>query len=193
MTKESSNSFIKIIGLIIAILAFSTAIFQWMTKEKPDTIPQINIENTPVFNNENSTQSEKQKKQADKIRELEEKAKKLENELKKRNADTKPQITNPSTQDSGVMNTSELKGEWLSPEYKYSFKINGSRGIATLSNSTNYKVGDYMLLIKSFDGEYYHGKQIYTDGKWHEVKLKLLNKDEMIMYGGVEWTMIRKG
>jgi len=83
MTKESSNSFIKIIGLIIAILAFSTAIFQWMTKEKPDTIPQINIENTPVFNNENSTQSEKQKKQADKIRELEEKAKKLENELKR--------------------------------------------------------------------------------------------------------------
>jgi hypothetical protein len=49
-----------------------------------------------------------------------------------------------------------------------------------------------MLLIKSFDGVYFYSKQIYRDCAWHDVKLKLRSRDEMIMEGGVEWMMIKK-
>ncbi len=82
-------------------------------------------------------------------------------------------------------------GEWHCPDYKYSFQIRGKEGVATLSNSPNYKVGENILRIDSFDGTNYHGQQIFTDGKWHKVTLQLLTNEIVMKGSGYNWKMVR--
>ncbi len=84
-----------------------------------------------------------------------------------------------------------FNGEWYSHDYKYSFRINGKEGVATLSNSPNYRVGDLMLRIDSFDGALYHGQQIFTDGKWHNVTMQLLPNEIVMKGSGYNWKMVR--
>jgi len=79
-----------------------------------------------------------------------------------------------------------LDGEWYSPKYKYGMRINGTTGI------TGAFLTDTLLVIKSFDGTYYHATQKYTNGTWRNVILKLNSRNELYMKGEVEWTMIRR-
>ena len=56
----------------------------------------------------------------------------------------------PSDQPSSVeipleSSTAKFSGEWYSSQYKYAFQIDRRIGIATLSNSPQYKAGDVVL------------------------------------------------
>lgn len=77
-----------------------------------------------------------------------------------------------------------LDGEWHSPKYKYSMRINGNIAI------TGFR--DTLLVIKSSNGVYYNGLQKYTNGTWRNVILKLNSRNELYMKGDVEWIMVRK-
>jgi hypothetical protein len=84
-------------------------------------------------------------------------------------------------------------GYWFSQEYMYAFKIYQGVGVATLSNSPNYKAGDVMLRINRIEGSTFKGTQIFTDGKWYAVEGKLSEVDTLRMVGdGFTWTMIRR-
>lgn len=97
-------------------------------------------------------------------------------------------LNNPAR--NAVLNV--FDGEWYSPEYKYALRINGNTGISTPYDFGNYIAGNIILVIKSFDGTFYHASQKYVDGSWRNVTLKLKNKNEIIIRGSVEWIMTRK-
>lgn len=83
-------------------------------------------------------------------------------------------------------------GVWHSTDYNYTFKIKDKTGVAVLSNSSNYHAGDLMLRIQNPEGDFYHGQQIYVDGAWHDVILKMIGDNKLWMKGGAEWIMTRQ-
>ena len=84
-------------------------------------------------------------------------------------------------------------GEWHSPTYNYSFLINGDNGVATLSNSQKYQVGDNMLKIGQVSGNSFSGFQIYTDGNWYPISGIIDSNGVMrLQGGGFSWDMIKK-
>lgn len=87
----------------------------------------------------------------------------------------------------------DFAGEWHSPDYRYAFRIEGVVGIATISNSPNYRAGEPMLRFQPTSATTFRGTQIFTDGQWYEVVGQLLDDGTMRMEGGgFVWDMVRR-
>jgi len=87
---------------------------------------------------------------------------------------------------------STFDGEWLSTEFTYAFRITNRVGVATLSNSTLYDIGDAIVVIASVDGTRFNGRHIFTDGTVREVVGSLTALDTLqLAGGGFVWTLSR--
>jgi hypothetical protein len=92
-----------------------------------------------------------------------------------------------------------LDGEWITyppNAWKYGFRISGDIGVATISNSPKYKVGDDILRITKTSPTTFHGHQICTDGNFYPVTGTLLQDGRLEMQISgcypTNWMMVRK-
>jgi hypothetical protein len=97
-------------------------------------------------------------------------------------------------QTSADLGESAFQGEWLSRELNYAMRVQGMRGIATITNSpTAYRVGDVILHIREMKGRTFRGEQIFTDGRFYAVDAMLLGRDSLRITGfNQTWVMIRR-
>lgn len=83
-------------------------------------------------------------------------------------------------------------GEWLSEQFGYAVRITDHVGVATLSNSTAYGIGDRMLVILSVDGNKFDASQRFADGSVQRVIGRLTDPFTITMVGaGLTWTLQR--
>ena len=89
---------------------------------------------------------------------------------------------------------SQLDGDWYSNEWKYGYTLTSGVGIATSTNSTNFKVGDKIIFLKQTSDKTFEGRQVYTDGKFYKITVQQQSPDTLFFKGekNVSWTMIRK-
>jgi surface antigen len=64
---------------------------------------------------------------------------------------------------------SGLDGAYYNTEFQFGFRIQGREGIATVSNSPRYSVGDVMLKLTETDPTEFVGEQLCVDGAFHPV------------------------
>lgn len=104
--------------------------------------------------------------------------------------DCKPELdlSNPAVQKL----VAALQGEWHSPQYVYSLRVENTEGFATLTNAPeHYQVGDAILCISSAQDDLLVGKQIFTDGNFYDITIEFIG-DELIMEGAdLTWQMVR--
>jgi len=88
-------------------------------------------------------------------------------------------------------------GEYYSVEFAFGFRITGENGIATVSNSPLYEVGQVMLRFIPTGPSSFRGEQLCTDGVFHSVTARLNAAGNLVMAiedcGAVQYTMIRDG
>jgi hypothetical protein len=76
-----------------------------------------------------------------------------------------PAVTASSTPtQSGVFD-----GTYFNEALRFGFRVAGNQGIATVSNSPKYQVGDVMLRFTPTGPRSFSGKQLCTDGVFHAV------------------------
>ena len=156
---------------VVLVLAVVAGFLYYRQSEKP----QMQVTGTPSA--EGSAGTERKTFNADKVWDP--------NKVQKIETDKK----DPATVQAG----SRLDGNWLSQEHKFGFNINGKIGIATLSNSSKYRVGEIMLRIEQIEGSSFSGSQIFTDGNWNSVDGQLIEENVLrLKGGGYVWTMNRQ-
>jgi len=99
----------------------------------------------------------------------------------------------PTQVDPALAELREINGIWYSSQWKYGYELKDGRGIATSSNSPNFKPGDEIIrLTPSHPGAYY-GEQIYKDGKFYKVQATLGQDGKLYFEGekNVKWFMER--
>lgn len=87
----------------------------------------------------------------------------------------------------------ELDGNWYSQQWKYGYTLKNGVGIATSTNSPNFKVGDVIIRLKPTSHTTYEGEQVYTDGKFYKVTVELAGPDQLQFSGekNANWKMAR--
>ncbi len=90
---------------------------------------------------------------------------------------------------------SRLDGEWYSNEWKYGYTLKDGVGVATSTNSPNFKVGDKIIFLQHLAQTTYEGTQVYKDGKFYKVTVELQSNDTLLFKGekNVSWTMTKIG
>lgn len=88
---------------------------------------------------------------------------------------------------------SRLDGEWYSPQWKYGYRLKNGVGIATSTNSPNYKPGDEIIRVFHVEGNYFEGEQVYRDGRFYRINLTLEPDGRLFIMGerNVSWYMER--
>ena len=88
----------------------------------------------------------------------------------------------------------ELDGNWYSPQWKYGYVMKDGVGIATSTNSPNFKVGQKIIELRPSSHTSYSGQQVYTDGKFYNIDAQLIN-GKLHFQGekNVKWVMERVG
>jgi hypothetical protein len=86
-----------------------------------------------------------------------------------------------------------LDGRWYSDEWKYGYTLRAGVGIATVSNSPNFKPGDQIIFLKPAGQTRFVGEQVYKDGKFYPVSVSLMADGRLAFQGdrGVNWIMRR--
>lgn len=92
-----------------------------------------------------------------------------------------------------------LFGNWYSPQYLYSFNIQSGSdfGIATLSNSKNYSVGEIIFQITEVSSQStFKAKHMFADGTWRLVEGRIVNNREITFESVVDgetvaWKMVK--
>ena len=86
-----------------------------------------------------------------------------------------------------------INGIWYSSQWKYGYEIKNGRGIATSSNSPNFKPGDEIIRLQPSHPGAYYGEQIYKDGKFYKVNATLGQDGKLYFEGdkNVKWFMER--
>lgn len=89
---------------------------------------------------------------------------------------------------------SELDGNWYSAQWKYGYVMKNGVGVATSTNSPNFKVGQQIIELAPSSHTSFSGKQVYTDGKFYNVEAQLIN-GKLHFHGekNVKWVMERVG
>jgi hypothetical protein len=89
---------------------------------------------------------------------------------------------------------SQLDGEWYSNQWKYGYKLTSGVGVATSTNSPNFKVGDRIIFLQQSSDKKFEGTQVYTDGKFYKITVQQQSNDTLLFKGekNVSWTMTRK-
>lgn len=95
--------------------------------------------------------------------------------------------------DPAMQELQAINGIWYSSQWKYGYELKNGRGIATSSNSPNFKPGDEIIrLTPSHPGSYY-GEQVYKDGKFYRVQATLGQDGKLYFEGdkNAKWFMER--
>jgi hypothetical protein len=87
-----------------------------------------------------------------------------------------------------------LNGDWVSTKWKYGYTLNNGLGTATATNSTNFKVGDEIIILRAKGKGAFEGEQVYQDGKFYSISASLLPDGRLLFKGdkNITWTMDRK-
>lgn len=80
---------------------------------------------------------------------------------------TNPVSTTQSQAPSPITNS--FDGLYYNKALRFGFRITGNEGVATVSNSPRYKVGDVMLKFNPTVQSSFAGVQLCTDGRFHPV------------------------
>ena len=90
-----------------------------------------------------------------------------------------------------------LNGAYYNQELRFGFLVTGNQGIATVSNSPNYKPGDVMLRFSPTGPGSFTGQQLCTDGVFHPVTGTLADDGsiDMAIQGcfPIRYKMVRQG
>jgi uncharacterized protein len=89
---------------------------------------------------------------------------------------------------------SQLNGEWYSNQWKYGYTLTNGVGVATSTNSPNFKVGDRIIFLQQSSEKTFEGTQVYTDGKFYKITVLQQSNDTLLFKGekNVSWTMTKK-
>jgi hypothetical protein len=87
-----------------------------------------------------------------------------------------------------------LNGDWISKKWKYGYTLDNGLGTATATNSTKFKVGDEIIILRATGKNTFEGEQIYQDGKFYSISASLLPDGRLQFKGdkNVNWTMERR-
>ena len=90
---------------------------------------------------------------------------------------------------------SQLDGEWYSNQWKYGYTLTNGVGVATSTNSPNFKVGDRIIFLQQSSDKTFEGTQVYTDGKFYKITVQQQSNDTLFFKGekNVSWTMTKIG
>ena len=90
-------------------------------------------------------------------------------------------------------NLTQLDGDWYSNQWKYGYTLTNGVGVATSTNSPNFKVGDKILFLKESSNNSFEGTQVYKDGKFYKITVELQSNDTLLFKGekNVSWTMTK--
>ena len=88
-----------------------------------------------------------------------------------------------------------IDGQWYSPEWRYGYVLRNGVGTATSTNSPNFQVGQNIIQLTATSSNTFTGRQVYTDGRFYNVSVTLLNDGRLYFSGekNVQWTMQRVG
>lgn len=88
-----------------------------------------------------------------------------------------------------------IDGQWYSPEWRYGYVLRNGVGTATSTNSPNFQVGQNIIQLTATSANTFTGRQVYTDGRFYNVNVTLLNDGRLYFSGekNVQWTMQRVG
>ncbi len=75
-------------------------------------------------------------------------------------------------------------GEWLCEEFSYVIRIVNRTGTLTMENGGVAKVGDVVMLLPYVDGYSFNGRQMFRDGRVHDVIGALSDPTTMVVVGG---------
>jgi hypothetical protein len=89
---------------------------------------------------------------------------------------------------------SQLDGDWYSNQWKYGYTLTNGVGVATSTNSPNFKVGDRIIFLQQSSDKTFEGTQVYTDGKFYKITVQQQSNDTLFFKGekNVSWTMTKK-
>ncbi len=85
----------------------------------------------------------------------------------------------------------QLDGEWYSPKWKYGYTLTNGKGIATVSNSEKFQVGQEIVRLYPVGENKFTGENIYKDGKFYRVNVTLMPNGKLYFEGekNVKWDM----
>jgi uncharacterized protein len=88
-----------------------------------------------------------------------------------------------------------LDGNWYSTQWKYGYVLKDGVGVATSTNSPNFQVGQNILQLTATSATTFTGQQVYTDGKFYKVNVKLQADGRLYFEGekNAKWVMDRIG
>jgi len=88
-----------------------------------------------------------------------------------------------------------LDGNWYSKQWKYGYTLKDGVGVATSTNSPNFQVGQNIIRLTATSNNTFVGQQVYTDGKFYQVNVKLLADGRLYFEGdkNAKWVMERLG
>jgi hypothetical protein len=88
-----------------------------------------------------------------------------------------------------------LDGNWYSTQWKYGYVLKDGVGVATSTNSPNFQVGQNILQLTATSATTFAGQQVYTDGKFYKVNVKLQADGRLYFEGekNAKWVMDRIG
>ena len=94
---------------------------------------------------------------------------------------------------TAMAQVSRLDGDWYSPKWKYGYRLKNGAGIATSTNSPNFKPGDEIIRIYHIEGNDFEGEQVYRDGRFYRIELTLENDGRLFIRGegNISWYMER--
>ncbi|WP_326556536.1 hypothetical protein [Micromonospora sp. NBC_01796] len=78
---------------------------------------------------------------------------------------------------------------------EYAFRLRNGVGICTVTNASSYfGPGQTILVIEEFNRNDIRGRQMFTDGRWYPVRLRLSGSGLLKMNSGSErWDMTKVG
>jgi uncharacterized protein (DUF2147 family) len=87
----------------------------------------------------------------------------------------------------------QLDGNWSSKEWKYGYQLKNGVGIATATNSPNFRVGQKIIQLTAKSATSFVGQQVYKDGKFYNVKVTLQPDGRLYFEGekNAKWYMER--
>ena len=88
-----------------------------------------------------------------------------------------------------------LDGNWYSSQWKYGYVLKDGLGVATSTNSPNFQVGQNIIQLTATSPNTFTGQQVYTDGKFYKVQVKLQADGRLYFEGekNAKWVMDRVG
>ncbi len=84
-----------------------------------------------------------------------------------------------------------LDGNWYSKQWKYGYKLKDGVGIATVTNSPNFQVGQKIIQLTATSDTTFTGQQLYTDGKPYKINVTLQSDGRLYFEGekNIKWHM----